>query len=137
MAKRGRKSVGDLVETPLSLGAVPRPDAPYDLSDEEATEWWAVVSRLPAEWFPRETHGLLTNFCRHVISARRISQLIQAAEKGESLDLDQYGHLLKLRERETRAASSLATRMRMTQQSTYDQSRRKPSTPFPPPWGER
>jgi hypothetical protein len=137
MAKRGRRSMAELAVTQVSLEAVPRPDSPYDLTDEESTEWWAIVARMPADWFPRETHALLTNYCRHVVTARRVAQLIQVAERAEHIDLDQYDQLLRMRERETRAASSLATRMRITQQSSYDPTRKKPATPFPPPWADR
>jgi hypothetical protein len=133
MPKRGRKSMADLAITPVSLGAIPRPDSPYDLSDQESEEWWAVVGRMPADWFPRETHALLTNFCRHVVTARRISQLISVTEAAEPLDIEMYDRLLRMRERETRAASSLATRLRMTQQSTIDLRTQKPVLP-PAPW---
>jgi hypothetical protein len=133
MAKRGRRSMAELAVNPVSLEVVQRPDSPYDLTDEESVEWWAIVARLPADWFGRETHGLLTNYCRHVISARRISQLIVTVEKAEHFDLDQYDQLLRMRERESRAASSLATRMRMTQQTVHHRTRDKPVLP-PAPW---
>jgi len=35
------------------------------LTDEQAEEWRAVVSRMAADWFPRETHGMLLAYCRH------------------------------------------------------------------------
>jgi hypothetical protein len=133
MPKRGRKSMADLAITPTSLGPVMRPDAPYDVTTEEAEEWWAITNRMPAEWFPRETHALLTNFCRHVVTARRISQLISVTETAEHLDIEMYDRLLRMRERESRAASSLATRLRMTQQSTIDLRTQKPVLP-PAPW---
>src|SRR5688572_9599498 len=117
--KRGRPSVGDLTVA-RQLESVARPDAPYDLTDEESEEWWAVVNRLPADWFPRETHALLAAYCRHVVGIRRISELIRNAEaNSQDFDLGDYDKLLKMRERESRAASSLATRMRITQQTTY------------------
>lgn len=131
--KRGRPSTADLAIS-RQLETVSRPDAPYDLSDEESAEWWAVVNRLPAEWFPRETHGLLSAYCRHVVGIRRISELIRNVEgRSQEFDLDQYDKLLKMRERESRAASSLATRMRISQQTTYDKSKKKPLS-VPSPW---
>jgi chaperone required for assembly of F1-ATPase len=105
--------------------AVQRPDAPYDLTDEQSAEWWAVVDRMPADWFPRETHALLAQYCRHVVAARRVSQLVAAEEAGD-LDLSQYDQLLKMQEREGRALSSLATRLRITQQSTLTAKTKKP-----------
>lgn len=132
--KRGRPSNSDLVIA-RQIEPVPRPDAPYDLTDEESAEWWAVVNRLPAEWFPRETHALLAAYCRHVIGIRRISELIRNAEaNSQDFDLGDYDKLLKMRERESRAASSLATRMRITQQTTYDKSKKKPIATAAPPW---
>ena len=40
--------------------------------------------------------------------------------------------LLKMQEREGRAISALATRMRLTQQSTYDKSKKKPTAALRP-----
>lgn len=119
MRKRGRKSAASSEVAVVSpIETVSRPDAPYDLTDEQAQEWWAVVNRMPADWFPRETHGLLTQYCRHVVAARKIAQLIAKAEKAKSFDVEEYDRLLKMQEREGRALSSLATRMRITQQAT-------------------
>ena len=129
MGTRGKKSVAAL-SVAMPVGVTQRPDAPYDLTDEQSEEWWAVVNRMPADWFPRETHAVLAQYCRHVVTARRVAQLIADAEnpkaKGAGLDVDAYDKLLKLQEREGRAMSSLATRMRLTQQTTYDPKRKKP-----------
>lgn len=125
MGVRGRKSVASLaVAAPIET--LERPDAPYDLTDEQADEWWAVVNRMPADWFPRETHGMLAQYCRHVVSARRVAQLIAAEEGKKEIEIPVLDQLYKMQEREGRALSSLATRMRITQQTTYDKSKKKP-----------
>lgn len=128
MGKRGPRSSASLeIALPAQIEAVQRPDAPYDLTDEQSQEWWAVVNRLPADWFPRETHAMLAQYCRHVVAARRIAQLVAKVEKAKSLDIAEYDTLLKMQEREGRALSSLATRMRITQQATVKHdSARKP-----------
>lgn len=137
MEQRGRKSAASL-SLPIEVGnLLPRPDAPYDLTDEEATEWWAVVNRLPATWFPRETHGMLTNYCRHIVTTRRLSQLIQAAESQKSFNVREYESLLKMRERESRAASALATKMKFTQLSNYHESKKTEMMPLDPPWQKK
>jgi chaperone required for assembly of F1-ATPase len=119
MKTRGRKSAASQeVVVPGTTELIARPDAPYDLTDEQSAEWWAVVNRMPADWFPRETHGMLTQYCRHVVAARRVAQLVAKAEKNKTLDLEEYDRLLKMQEREGRAISSLATRMRISQQAT-------------------
>jgi hypothetical protein len=127
MGTRGRASAASLEVAKPTTERVARPDAPYDLTDEQTEEWWAVVNRLPADWFPRETHAVLSQYCRHVVSARRVAQLIQSEETGEGFDLDQYDKLLKMQEREGRALSSLATRLRITQQATVSAKAKKPT----------
>ena len=127
MGTRGRKSKAEIeVKAPAPVEKLDRPDAPYDLTDEQAEEWWAVVNRMPADWFPRETHGMLSQYCRHVVAARRVAQLVEAATTANPVDVDELDKLYKMQEREGRALSSLATRMRITQQTTYDKSKKKP-----------
>lgn len=131
MGIRGTKSAASLAIVPeVEIDHVRRPGPPAELlDDEQRQEWLAIVNRLPAEWFPRETHGLLAQYCRHVVAARRIASLVHRVESQENLDLGEYDKLLQMQEREGRAMSSLATRMRLTQQSTYDKSKQKPGKP--------
>jgi hypothetical protein len=112
-----------------------RPEPPYELTDEQADEWRQLVARMPADWFPRETHGLLAQYCRHIVAARRIGQLVHQIEKKKKLDVAEYDQLLKMQEREGRALSSLATRMRLTQQLAIS-NYKKPgkSRTVTPPW---
>lgn len=124
MGTRGPKSAADLAVTAPVL-TIERPDAPYELTDEQAQEWWAVVNSLPAEWFPRHTHGELVNYCQHTVQARRVRQLIAAEEAKAVIDIDALDKLYKMAERESRAASSLATRLRLTQQTQYDKSKKR------------
>jgi hypothetical protein len=136
MKTRGRTSAAATEIATVStatIETIQRPDAPYDLTDEQTQEWWAVVHRMPADWFPRETHGLLAQYCRHVVAARRLAQLITAAEQDKNFAIEDYDRLLKMQEREGRALSSLATRMRLTQQTTYDKTKKKPSA-IKRPW---
>lgn len=129
MKTRGRTSAAALaVATVGKIETVQRPDAPYDLTDEQSDEWWAIVNRMPADWFPRETHGMLSQYCRHVVSARRVAQLIEQAMGADAFDVEAYNQLLIMQEREGRALSSLATRMRLSQQTTYDKSKKKPAS---------
>lgn len=129
MKQRGRDSAAaNEIAAIGKLETVQRPDAPYDLTDEQVDEWRAVVARLPADWFTRETHALLAQYCRHVVRARRIAQLIDQAEKSDPFDVKEYRDLLRSEEEQSRAISSLATRMRLTQQTTYDKSKKKPAT---------
>lgn len=127
MGTRGRQSAASLAVMPTSpTELVRRPVPPEELSEEQSEEWISVVDRMPADWFPRETHGLLAQYCRHVIAARRVAQLIDQAEAADDFSVKDYDRLLKMQEREGRALSSLATRMRLSQQTTYDAKKKKP-----------
>ena len=55
---------------------MPAPEPPEDQTEEQAAEWRAVVARMRADWFPRETHGLLALYVRHACIARRIARLL-------------------------------------------------------------
>jgi hypothetical protein len=70
---------------------VQRPDAPCDLTDEQSEEWRAVVSTMPPDHFMRGNYALLSQLCRHVVSARRIAQLIEQCAKEKNLDRKELG----------------------------------------------
>jgi hypothetical protein len=54
MAKRGRVSIDELMVTDCGLAAsLPRPDAPYDVTDEEV-EVWRTVNSMPADHLFRQ-----------------------------------------------------------------------------------
>lgn len=135
MGTRGRTSAAELsVISGNGVETVRRPDPPSELTDEQAEEWQAVVMRLPADWFPRETHSMLAQYCRHVVSARRCAQLVAQIEGAEQLDMDAYDKALKMQEREGRAISSLATRMRISQQATVRQEKARKPGMVAKPW---
>jgi hypothetical protein len=133
--QRGRKSAASLtVISSSDVETLRRPDPPEELTEEQAAEWRAVVNRLPADWFPQETHQLLVQYCRHVVCARRVAQLIEQAEAADELDIVDYARLLRMQEMEGRAMSSLATRMRLTQQATIRAELARKPLVLPKPW---
>lgn len=91
--------------------------APRHLSTDQRSIWRAIVNRLPADWFTAENMPLLTAYCRHIDNGNRLAKAIAAIT---DLASDESDRLHKMAEREARAASSLATRMRLTQQSRYN-----------------
>jgi phage terminase small subunit len=50
-----------------------RPDAPAELTAEQADEWRAIVKRMPGNWFTRETHPLLVQYCRTITRLRQLA----------------------------------------------------------------
>lgn len=133
MGTRGRTSAAALtVVRPGDVISTPRPKPPADLTEEQAAEWRFIVDGLPADWFPPETHQLLAQYCRHVVNARRLASLIEQTDP--AADFGQYDKLLAAHEREGRAMSSLGTRMRITQQSTYSADKTKGKPLSLKPW---
>lgn len=149
MGTRGRTSAAALsVISGGGIETVRRPDPPRELTDDEAVEWRAVVNRLPADWFPTETLPLLAQYCRHTVAARRVATMIEQLDNLMGAEVKSGGNpaevvmssakavdrLLKMQERESRCLSSLATKMRISQQTTYDKSRKKGSVAPKKPW---
>jgi hypothetical protein len=135
MGARGRPSAASLsIISSSGIETIPRPSPPDDLNDEQANEWQAIVNRMPADWFPRETWSLLAQYCRHVVSARRVQQLVASLEKDEEFDIVAYDRALKMQERESRCIASLATKMRISQQTQYDKSKKRGNVSPRKPW---
>jgi hypothetical protein len=136
MGARGKKPGAALGIVKSSITAITRPVPSKHLTTEQANTWRSVVDRLPADWFPRETHGVLEAYCRHVDAGRRIADLIESLLKNSD-DLDyligEFDRLLRMQERESRAMSSLATRMRITQQSRINY-KKSTGARIKPPW---
>lgn len=121
MGTRGRPSADELsTATVTHLPA--RPDPPPDLCEAEAVEWREIVHRLPADWFPRETHGLLAQYCRHVVAARRVAALIEAADDD---DVPALARLMRMQALQSGAIAALAAKMRLSQSASIDRRRAK------------
>lgn len=131
MQQRGRKSAAQLSVAQL-VEIVPRPTAPDHLTDAQAEVWDRVVGRMPGDHFTDENLDLLAQYCRHVVEARRIADMVAGMAGDPDTSLEDYDRLLKMQEREGRAMSSLATRMRLTQQTRQD--RRTQAKTSKRPW---
>ena len=128
MLQRGRKSAASLAVVQSPLETIQRQLAPGELNDEEVEVWSAVVNDQAADWFSPSTVPVLAAYCRHTIAARRVAEYIEKATSDPDLSISDYDRLLKMQERESRAIASLATKMRMTQQSTRtDRGNKKPT----------
>jgi hypothetical protein len=122
-----RTSLAEL-QTGVVRAAVQRPDPPEELTPLEADVWERIVSSKPADWFPRSTFELLKAYCRHSVNADKFSAAINnvwamAGDTGLVPDLKLIDHLSSLRERESKVIASLATKMRLSQQSIHNAKR--------------
>src|SRR5690606_37371387 len=106
MRQGGRKSASSLEVVSSNVAPIDRPPVPDDLTDEQAEVWQKITNRMPADRFPAETWPLLPMYCRHVVAARRVAQLIEQAEESPDLEVETLDRLYKLQARESRAMSS-------------------------------
>lgn len=139
LARGGRKSAAELEVVQIGT-ARPRPEPPLDLTEEQAEVWRSIVDRLPPDWFATENQPLLAQYCRHTVSARRLGEVLAIVERSSERNIYEYDRLLAMQERESRAMSSLATRMRLTQHSVYDKTKKRQAvadTPWTEPVAKR
>lgn len=118
MKQRGRVSATSLETLTSPIQVVPRQAAPHDLNDEETEVWVRVIGVHPADWFDASNSPLLVQYCRHVVHARRLAELIEKAMSDKDTSVVDYDRLLKMQDRESKAIAGLATKMRISQQST-------------------
>jgi hypothetical protein len=125
MAQRGRKSAASLAVKAAPTLSDARLPAPLHMSDAESAVWVDVVNDQPANAFS-PTHGpLLEMYCRHVVLSRVLADEILNFDRSWLADddgLKRYDRLLAMHERESRAASSAATRLRITRQAIDQQT---------------
>ena len=117
--KRGRKSSASLAIVPVSLEAR-RLAPPEHLAEKAAQVWRDTVSAMPGGWFDRAHEPMLSAYCRHVVTASRLTGLVDGFEDAwlsEDGGLQRLDKLMAMRERESRAVVMCARAMRLTQQS--------------------
>lgn len=134
MGNRGRQSAASMTVVSSPIEVVPRQRAPHDLTDEETEVWASVVNTEAADWFSPSTVPLLAQYCRHVVSSRRIAELIEKATSDPELSIVDYNRLLKMQRSESEAIAMLATKMRIAQQSTTNHRGNKTSSAARKPW---
>jgi hypothetical protein len=133
MAQRGRKSGASLsVLTNASPIGQKRIKPPASMTEAEKSIWALVVNDQSADSFTDTHAALLELYCGHVVRARIIAEQIikvkvewLAGEEGLKIydeGLKRYDKLSSMADRESRAASSLATRLRITRQAVDQQT---------------
>jgi hypothetical protein len=131
--QRGRKSVDNL-STVVALVPGQRPEPPAELTRAQAAVWKTTIWALRVDWFGPENFPLLTQYCRHAALADVIAKAINVTSI--QTDLSRFARLTAMQARESAVIASLATRMRLTIQSSRDSriSKRDPGAGRPRPW---
>jgi hypothetical protein len=119
MDGRGRKSASALAV----VSAIPgqRPEPPEALSEAEADIWRRVAATKPHDWFTPDTYPLLAEYCRATVAANQIASELSKI-KVVPKNGDKFRRWLALRDRQDKTArllATLATKMRLSQQSRY------------------
>lgn len=141
MRQRGRQSAASLtLVSSGSLERMERPEPPAGTPDAQADVWRTVTASLAADWFRPEQLPLLSQYCRHVVAANVIAAAIEAwhdrqarpeaqllVPKERWYAMQEYMALLDAQRKESAAIAQLATKMRLSHQSTYDKSKSKPA----------
>ena len=122
MASRGRQSAAALAVVAIGPKALPEP--PGELTPDQAVIWRAVTATKPATWFTPDSFPLLVAYCCLVTDFRNVESLLAGFRPGWAADtegLARYGKLLQLRCMLSGRLTQLATKMRLAQQSRYDE----------------
>lgn len=125
MGSRGRRSGAEIavISQVEAVISTERLAPPLHLNDAMRAVWIEVVNDQPAQAFSGIHIPLLEMYCAHVVKSRLLNAEIENFEIEWLRDEDglkRYDRLTAIAERESRAASSLATRLRITRQSMTD-----------------
>jgi hypothetical protein len=132
--KRGRPSAGDLTAPALDLGATRRQPLPPELHGDEAEAFLLIVNSEEAGWFSPASVPLLTQYCRHIVQARRLAELMEKAVGDPETTFEYYERLLKEQRGESAALVTLATKLRLSPQSLRNDRGNRIRPPGPVPW---
>lgn len=114
-----KKSTASLSIVPAApAGPVAAPD---DLSDAERELWLSVVESKPAEWFGADSLPLLKEYVRAIALCDVLDGQVKRAIEGDTnnASVGLVKMFLDMRDKEAKRATSLATKLRLTQQSRY------------------
>lgn len=111
-----RRSAASLSIVPASE-PVEFPPVPAGLSEAEAALWTGVVESKPTDWFGADSLPVLREYVRAAVMCDTLAVVVaDAIRRG---DPDEIKGVLDMRDKESRRAVSLATKLRLTPQSKY------------------
>src|SRR5687767_261427 len=108
--------------TASNLSLVPvepivRLQPPADLESEEAALWRRIVEAKPADYFGDESAPVLAEYVRASVMADLLDKQVKAAIAGG--EASEIKSMLQLRDMESKRVLSIATKLRLTNQSRY------------------
>lgn len=104
-------------------GFAARLEPPAELNRRQAELWRIVTATEDPDFFATgATRGLLADYCRRRETAEKLTVAIEEFKPEWLKDADgvrRYKYLLQMRDMELRGMVSLATKLRITNQSRY------------------
>jgi len=110
-----RKSTASL--SVVQVGARARLLAPDDLTADQAALWQSVVESKPVEWFGEDSAPLLKEYVRAACMADWLEGKVRDSMK--AADGNVLKAFMQMRDMESKRVASMATKLRLTQQSRY------------------
>jgi P27 family predicted phage terminase small subunit len=110
----GRRSAASLSVATAAPWA--RLEPPDWLTEDAANVWKDVVATKPSDWFQSDSAPLLEAYCKSVVEYRRAAAALDATPPA---DLSTYKTLVDITTKLAGQMTSLATKMRLTQQARY------------------
>lgn len=126
MAHQGRKSQAEKEALAQLRATAKRPEPLPGLTAAQKQVWKRTVAELPPGWFRSETLDVLKMYCRMVDVADKLGKKV--ASLPTDTKLDDYAKWMKQYDNAAARVLSIATKMRITQQSSYDRERVKETT---------
>jgi hypothetical protein len=123
MRQRGRDSEAQRSAGAPAIELRPPPQAPAELTADQAGVWRSLVAHTPPGWFQPESFAMLATLCAVTVELERINR--EFARFGSGLPRTakrwkQYKDLTRLRGTLVGQITTLQTKLRLTVQSRID-----------------
>lgn len=116
--KEFEEKLSNLAPMPMPIDIVERPRPPIDFDDREASIWSLIVNSMPADWFNTGSIPLLTQYVRHTVASQNLAFLIaKVTSDSDEIVVKDYVTLLRAQKEESGILSSLATKLRISNQA--------------------
>ena len=126
MNRFGRESAASRVTPTFEA---PRPEPPDELPELAQQTWRDVVSGFRGDWF-QGSEAILTAYCQTVVVERQIAAMLSQCGTEDT----RYPELVRLYTSVVGTLISVATKLRLTPQSSRDSRHTKHVVPGPRPW---
>jgi hypothetical protein len=126
--QRGKKTAAAIAAsmvapTVIEGGFTHKAPPPEGLTEAQAVIWRKIVAGEPADFFGTETtREMLADLCRHRQEVNEFQALLDAFPPealSEAKGMRRYEWLVKMRDKASRAAVVMATKLRLTNQSRW------------------